>query len=133
ELFPRLFSFAANKNASLADCVIDFEGQRRWELLFQVELRCRHSALLDSLLTLIGEAPVFNSGSDVIGWKGNPQGIFSVKSCYDWVMSSNIASIQGISAVWNTIAPFRIQMFGWLAWHGKVKTTTFLLKRGVNT
>lgn len=63
---------------------------------------------------------------DAWKWKTNPSGLFSVASVYKSYELSLGPIRKMAEVVWNNCAPPRVKCFGWLAWQGKVKTSSFL-------
>ncbi|XP_028113211.1 uncharacterized protein LOC114311295 [Camellia sinensis] len=71
--------------------------------------------------------------SDELIWGADPSNTFSVSSVYFW-SESHLGPILPVAAsIWNNFAPPKVQCFGWMAWLGKIKTSSFLHRIGILT
>ncbi|GMP35715.1 hypothetical protein CsSME_00008056 [Camellia sinensis var. sinensis] len=61
----------------------------------------------------------------------DPSELFSVASVYSWSESLLGPVVAVAGSIWNNFAPPKVQFFGWLAWLGKVKTSSFLHRIGI--
>lgn len=132
EEFPRLFSLSNNKHRVVRvffenrDAADDWNPEfRRTLLAWKEEEVLRLVCLLRSAPDLCSEKP------DALKWTAESSRVFSAASAYKWSESllSLVTAITG--SIWNNSAPPKVQFFGWLAWHGKVKTSYFLHRIGI--
>ena len=67
--------------------------------------------------------------SDSVAWKG-PSG-FAMSEVCQWWMAVDSIGMDYWKLIWNSLAPFRVQCFFWLACVGRVKTAEFLFGQGI--
>ncbi|XP_028118586.1 uncharacterized protein LOC114316135 [Camellia sinensis] len=64
-------------------------------------------------------------------WRANSSGMYSVASGYR-TCESLLGPDRIVSGeVWNNCAPPKVKFFGWLAWLGKLKTSSYLQRIGI--
>ncbi|XP_028102995.1 uncharacterized protein LOC114302203 [Camellia sinensis] len=103
------------------------DQRRRPLLVWEEEEANRLFHLLNSTPTLC------NSRSNELIWGADPSNLFSVSSIYLW-SESHLGPIRLVAAsIWNNFAPPKVQCFGWMAWLGKIKTSSFLHRIGILT
>ena len=56
---------------------------------------------------------------DILFWKEDSVGCFSVKSIYNLVYNQSGDRVKVLDIVWKNVAPFKVQCFGWVAWMGR--------------
>lgn len=131
EVFPRLFTLSIDTMG-----VVDAYYQRRvgpvdWNLGFRRVLLAWEEEV-SRLYDFLRIAPdSCSSQSDTLSWIAGPSSSFTVSSAYNWWDSSLRLTLSCTNILRNNCAPSKAQFFGWLSWHGKVKTASFLCRIGV--
>lgn len=127
EEFPRLFSLSTNKHG-----VVKSFFQRRgeagsWKVGFRKALLIWKEQEVRRLYTLLGTVPTSCSNKpDELIWEADTSRMFTIFSAYNWCDSFLGPKLDMPGSIWNNCAPPNVQFFGWLAWQGKVKTSSFL-------
>ena len=84
-------------------------------------------SLIQAILT-----PFTSKGRERISWKGNPRGIFYLKSAYSIAMGTEADLVmRDFGWIWKLNALPRIKMFLWLCAHGSIGVKACLMRRGV--
>lgn len=68
---------------------------------------------------------------DCLHWEVNSSGQFTVASVWKWLQADRGPDLCIAKRLWKSVAPPKVQFFGWLAWRGRVKTAEFLRRIGV--
>ncbi|XP_073113467.1 uncharacterized protein [Elaeis guineensis] len=124
--FPNLFFFARNPNCS----VKHFLEKAPFQSSFRHPMSSLASRELQQLRLLLQNVPL-SPGQDSWTWKWNSNGIFRVKSCYNFLVHGGVISRFG-KGFWNIPMPEKAKLFYWLCYHDKVLTRENLIKRGIN-
>lgn len=128
-LYPILFSIAINRNASISSMGFWNGDKWIWTLAWSRELRVRDLIEQKSLLSLLKEAIISLSSHDEFVWAHCKAGKFTVKSLSYELDKELGQNSQIMSAkVWRGLVPPRIEIFVWLACHGKLNTKAKLAK-----
>ncbi|XP_039011227.1 uncharacterized protein LOC120140301 [Hibiscus syriacus] len=101
--FPRIFALSNNKKGKVTDFGC-FENNGWWM----------------SLMLLIDNIRMSESVDDFLGWSGNGDVLFSVKSCRMTLSSRNGDAFQWKKWVWSGLVPPRVETFLWHISHRKV-------------
>ncbi|XP_028095305.1 uncharacterized protein LOC114295281 [Camellia sinensis] len=75
--------------------------------------------------------PIRDGMVDRLKWNARNYGVFTMSSAYEWSASSVEASSNLVGCIWKNLAPPKVQLFGWLAWKERIKTTSYLQRLGV--
>ncbi|XP_028056520.1 uncharacterized protein LOC114260570 [Camellia sinensis] len=116
--------------------VIDFYNRRGgiqvWNLEFRRPLLAWEEEEVCRLHSfLINASEMRATKPDVWKWKADPSGVVSVASVYKRY-EFFLGSVRKMAVVvWNNCAPPKVKFFGWLAWQGNVKTSSFLQRIGI--
>ncbi|KAL7251725.1 hypothetical protein ACSBR1_013560 [Camellia fascicularis] len=130
--FPRLFSLSTDKYGTVSDFYSRRGGLQDWNLDFRRPLLAWEEEEVRRLYILISSVPDIRvSSPDIWKWKADPTGLFSVASVYKRCELSLGPGRNVAVAVWHNCAPPKVKFFGWLAWQGKVKTSSFLQRIGI--
>ncbi|XP_028085805.1 uncharacterized protein LOC114286794 [Camellia sinensis] len=130
--FPRLFSRSTDKYGTVSEFYTRRGGLQDWNLDFRRPLLAWEEDEVRRLYILISTVPAIRvSSPDIWIWKADPTGSFSVASMYKRC-ELFLGPIRNMAvAVWHNCAPLKVKFFGWLAWQGKVKTSSFLQRIGI--
>ena len=131
EDYPRLYSLSTEKEESLLQIsakkslgVWQFQ-LRRSLLAWEEEEVKRLSGFLESSPALREEI------EDSCSWLADKSGKFSVSSVWCWWAAVKESGVRVPAGVWESMASPKMQFFCWLAWRGRVKTSSFLHRIGV--
>ncbi|CAL5414285.1 unnamed protein product [Camellia sinensis] len=67
---------------------------------------------------------------DSCSWLAEKSGQFTVASIWRWRAAAGGNDLAVPAGVWESLAPPKMQFFCWLAWRGRVKTSSFLQRIG---
>ncbi|XP_020253777.1 uncharacterized protein LOC109830826 [Asparagus officinalis] len=127
-LYPSLYSLAWSNNVSIRSQGNLQNNNWHWHPLLKRSITSvPHSVKLD-FMNCIGMHKISNQ-VDIPLWSLTSNGLFSVKSLYDFLISRGIKS-STYSIVWNPLLPSKIQIFTWLLSMNRLHTKDNLLKKG---
>lgn len=130
--FPRLFSLSTVKDGVVSDFYTSSGGFQDWFLEFRRPLLAWEEEEVSRLHTLLRSAPVVRVISpDIWKWRADSSGMYSAASGYRRCESLLGPDRKVVGEVWNNCAPPKVKFFGWLAWLGKVKTSSYLQRIGI--
>ncbi|XP_058783785.1 uncharacterized protein LOC131658516 [Vicia villosa] len=93
--------------------------------------------MLQKLLDALGRVPVRENCEDSFSWALTTNGVFSVKSCYDFFMASlsgpplDSKKILALIYLWKYKVPSKTLDFGWRFIHNRIATRDQLVRMGV--
>ncbi|XP_059633971.1 uncharacterized protein LOC132276526 [Cornus florida] len=127
--FPRLFSIAVDKHATVANCYQLDNSGITWNVLFRRSFQDWEledvSIFLDQLYWQEG----LGRGYDDLTWIPSSRGHFEVRSLF--LCLSNFAPYDlPWKTIWRSMAPTRVAFFVWTAVWRKILTIDNLRKRG---
>ncbi|XP_028061933.1 uncharacterized protein LOC114265350 [Camellia sinensis] len=132
EEFPRLFSLFTNKIGVVSDFYNRSGGFQVWNLEFRRTLLAWKEEEVSRIHSFFMNAPAMRvTKQDAWKWKADPSGLFSVASMYKSYELSLGPVRKMAEVVWNNCGPPKVKFLGWLAWQGKVKTSSFLQHIGI--
>lgn len=130
--FPRLFSLSTDKNGVVKVFFEQRSDDGGWNMGFRRPLLVWEEEEAQRLSNLLRNAPALcNNKPDELKWSADPSELFSVASVYSWSESLLGPVLAVAGSIWNNFAPPKVQFFRWLAWLGKVKTSSFLHRIGI--
>lgn len=130
EKFPRLFSLSTEKDITLSALLERKRLSRIWEFNFQRVLFAWEAEELERLVTLVNQVELgAGDNEDCLKWLACSSEQFSISSLSKAFADS--PSILSTGLLWYNLAPPKVQLLGWLAWKGRLKTAMFLQKIGV--
>lgn len=68
---------------------------------------------------------------DMLWWKSDPIGMFTVKNAAKWCESLNGPNLETPELIWHNPSPLKAQFFSWLAWKGRIKSSDYLHRLGI--
>ncbi|GMP72459.1 hypothetical protein CsSME_00030493 [Camellia sinensis var. sinensis] len=126
-LFPRLYSVSMQQGVSVAVIKSTSNGSGGWDLSFRRALFQWEVEELRKMKELLQTAPELRYGVvDGLSWAADRSGIFTVSSAYKWSELTTTMPTQVVELIWKNAAPPKAQFFAWLAWKGRIKTSTYL-------
>lgn len=129
--FPRMFRLALNKNGLVSEFVQWKDGMWQWNVELRRQLFDWESESYDRLMSVLAVVKLSTCRKDVMIWKPNPNGRFSVASfCMELDALKTFSDFKG-SFVWQGIAPPRIEVFCWVALRGRNPTKQMLKRRNI--
>jgi zinc-binding in reverse transcriptase len=123
-LFPLLYDLASNKDVTISQII----GYNRFYLSFTRTLNNALSQQLQSLYTLLSSVAL-NHNTNIIIWRWSTSGLFSVRSCYNWLDFGGVKSNR-FQITWSATIPLKIKIFFWLVQRNKILTKDNLRKKG---
>ncbi|XP_028085233.1 uncharacterized protein LOC114286279 [Camellia sinensis] len=131
-LFPKLYSLFMHKGLSVAVITSESNGDGEWDLSFRRALFQWELEELRRMKELLQTAPELRNGVlDGLSWAADRSGIFTVSSVYKWSELPSNLPTKVVNLIWKNAAPPKVQFFAWLAWKGRIKTSTFLQSIGI--
>jgi hypothetical protein len=129
EVFPRIYSLASNKEASIVDNFDSLSGSHQWNVSFLRFLNDWEVKDLASFYSLLYSYNL-GGGVDKIWWFPNRNGKFEVRSFYN-ILISNVSFPFPWKSIWCTKAPPRVAFFVWLATLGNILNLDILRKKNM--
>lgn len=128
--FPRLFSISCHQHASVNSMGLWDGYSWVWNLTWARALRVRDIAEKNLLQSLLNGVCISLANDDEIIWSPSKTGNFSVKSFAEELAKADqsISHDITIGKIWKGLVPPRIELFSWLACHGKLNTRAKLAK-----
>ena len=127
--FPKLYSIARYKDASIAT-LMSFESRMmHWNLSFIRSVHDWELELVSSFMDCIYASPLKREGDDHIGG-GSPSNHFAVKRFYRYLIPHSPILFPW-KIIWKAKVPPRVAFFSWIAAWGKALTIDNLRKRGL--
>lgn len=132
EDFPHLFSLSTDKLQSVKALQIRRNAQVEWTLNFRRSLFQWELEELNRLTVVLLSAPAIRENVvDCLRWNADPSGGFTVSSAYKWCERSLGPVFKAVNIIWKNVSSPKAQFFGWLAWKGRIKTSSYLQRIGV--
>ncbi|KAL7202514.1 hypothetical protein ACSBR1_034063 [Camellia fascicularis] len=129
--FPLLFNISYDKEGSLHQYFARKSSPSAWNLPHRRELYPWELAEEERLIDILSSAPSLCLDSeDCQVWSIASAGQFSVSALYSHSSSFLGPHLRICKCVWNSILPFRVSFFCWLAWKNRIKCSDFLLNIG---
>lgn len=129
--FTMLFSLSTEKEDSLQQLSAKIGASGRWQLQFRRSLLAWEEEELQRLLDMLLLTPRLRDGvEDSCSWLAEKSGQFTVASVWRWRAAAGGNDLVVPAGVWVSLAPPKMQFFCWLAWRGRVKTSSFLQRIG---
>ncbi|OVA02993.1 Reverse transcriptase zinc-binding domain [Macleaya cordata] len=130
ESFKELYKVSRKQNALVADMMqTDGNGRVLWDLDLPRRLSDQEAREFSQLSFLL-ETYELNGNEDTRLCRGERNGKFSVKSCYEVIHKGGIPNFTEIG-IWDQLIPTKISFFIWLVYHNAAPTQDNLAKRGM--
>ncbi|CAL5418245.1 unnamed protein product [Camellia sinensis] len=131
EEFPRLYSLSTEKEESLQLISVK-KSLGGWQLQFRRRLLAWEEEELQRLYAALESSPVLREEvEDSCSWLISKSGKFSVSSLWNWLVVNRGPVLEVPAGVWASLAPLKMRFICWLAWRGRIKTSSFLRRIGV--
>ena len=124
-LFPNLFSIASDIGLTVASVLEN--GQIN--LTFRRQLTGSYREEWVTLINELSSINLIRDKLDVLHWRWNATGRFTVHSFYTWLEYGGVKK-KYFDTIWKAKIPFKIKIFLWLVKQKKVLTRVNLSKRG---
>lgn len=131
DVFPNLFNLTINKEGWVAEAWEEDEVGGSWGLRFNRHLNDWEVGEVESLLSKLHPLTIRRGVDDLIGWRENKNGTFSVKSFYS-SFSRGIRPPFPALIIWSPWVPTRVSFFGWEAAWSRLLTIDRLKRNGWN-
>ncbi|XP_057778386.1 uncharacterized protein LOC130997144 [Salvia miltiorrhiza] len=135
ELFPRLFHLSNNKGGAISSMGTWFEGEWRWDLKWNRELRQRELDQVQQLTSSTCNVRLTAGSKDSWCWKASKNGVFSVQSAY-YALGLESRSMEErrveneMALIWKASA--KAVITAWKVLRGRFPTFDNLRRRQVN-
>ncbi|KAE8729083.1 Ubiquitin-activating enzyme E1 1 [Hibiscus syriacus] len=132
EVFPRLFVLSVNKNGKLKEFGEFKSSVWCWHVQLRRSLSDWELVQFCDLMTLIHNIPLSKDLSDGWVWRGNGDGIYSVKTSVQ--ACSPVLSVDSfwMKFIWRGLVPPRVEVFLWQVVHHRLPVKQELQRRGVS-
>jgi hypothetical protein len=135
--FPRLFSLSVQKEALVSDLAVSGVDSISWNFIWRRGLFVWEETLVNRLYALLNQVRL-SDGPDTWWWKGDPDGVFSVKTAYSILfslVSGEVDQVERVNPVfariWKSPAPSKLIAFSWQVLHNRIPTKDNLMRRGI--
>jgi hypothetical protein len=135
EKFPRLFSLSEQKEQLIGELFAELFDRSR--LIWRRSLFLWEEELVDQLVAMVREVR-FTTERDKWVWKLEDDGVFSVKSSYQYLAAemanSELVSVEAarvFEKIWTSPAPSKIIAFSWQLLYDRLPSKSNLRNRGV--
>ena len=116
DAFPNLFNLAVNKEGWVAEDWEEDGVRGSWGLRFNRHLNDWEVGEVESLLSKLHPLTIRSGVDDLLWWRENKNGTFSVKSFYDSFSRGTRPPFLA-RVIWTPWVPIRASFFGWeVAW-----------------
>ncbi|KAL8525193.1 hypothetical protein ACS0TY_014713 [Phlomoides rotata] len=104
-----------------------------WEWRWRRGLFDRELPMLDELLSVVNRYTPNQGVKDTWKWNRAPNGVYSTKTAYEWIMRSKEGEAQQeleeFKLIWNSFSPSKVRMHAWRILWDRIPTTTKLIRR----
>jgi hypothetical protein len=137
EAFPRLYSISIQKEGAVRDMAEGMGVGLEWNFLWRRSLFSWEVDLVSRLRDILRSVKL-SAGPDRWYWRVDPDGVFSVKSAYSYLIKEGLGSMEEslgdnkvFDQIWRSPAPSKIIAFSWQALHNRIPTRDNLALRGI--
>jgi hypothetical protein len=137
ELYPNLFAKELIRDVRLADRLRSDGAHAAWEWQWNGPLSETEQQQLDSLCTLLVGFSLHSNRLDSWRWIPGTVGIFSVKSCYNFLLVKyqpavlDSEMLEVLKSLWKNDLPSKVLVFGWRLLLQRLPTRRALHHRGI--
>ena len=130
--YPRLFSLSLNQGMKVGEVGFWEEDVWHWPLEWRRERFNWESILEVELLTTLSRAVLNKDSKDFITWRGDPKGVFSVRSAYDVLTNQGSGPDKDVfSTLWKAKAFPKVLCTAWRILLDRIPTYQNLVRRGI--
>ncbi|CAJ2628180.1 unnamed protein product [Trifolium pratense] len=139
DLFPNLYAKELQQQSKVADRLLSGREGLIWRWEWSDALTQPEEQELSSLKELLMTVSLNPSSVDRWRWIVGQAGLFSVKSCYDFLAQNgstetiNSRLLEAIQMMWNNNVPSKVSVFGWRLLLEKLPTRDALASKGIIT
>ena len=112
--FPALFAIADSKGALVADVWDTLRAEGAWNLSFVRSFNDWELDIVQHFICLINNMKVDLLGRDRLFWKGDKNGMYTVKENYKRIEGGDVKVVP-INLLWNSCVPPKVRFFAWEA------------------
>ena len=129
-LYPRLYSLSCDKGKTVGEVGRWEEDRWRWGLNWRRDMFEWESNLESELLPILSMT-MCKEAQDHLIWRGDPKGMFTVKSTYS-IMTNHVDTRGCVfSSLWQAKAKPKVLTTAWRILLDKVSTRANIIRRGV--
>ncbi|XP_058751979.1 uncharacterized protein LOC131625099 [Vicia villosa] len=138
--FPAVYNLSRLQNGSIAEMGAFHRGNWSWNVNVPAESLLADPVAAVEALELIQRIAMtkpIEDATDMVIWRHNQDGVFSVKSCYSLIRDRNKEDIlpnetlKALMMVWETNIPSKIKVFGWRVLLNRLPSRDQLVKRKI--
>ncbi|CAJ2652624.1 unnamed protein product [Trifolium pratense] len=139
DLFPNLYAKEVQQKSKVADRLLSGREGLNWRWEWSDALTLSEEQELSSLKELLMNVSLNPLCADRWRWIVGQAGLFSVKSCYDFLAQNgstetiNSRLLEAIQMMWNNNVPSKVSVFGWRLLLEKLPTRDALASKGIIT
>ena len=112
--FPALFAIADLKGALVADVWVTLRGEGAWNLSFVRSFNDWELDIVQHFICLINNMKVDLLGRDRLFWKGDKNGMYTIKENYKRIEGGDLKVVP-LNLLWNSCVPPKVRFFAWEA------------------
>jgi len=132
-LYPRLYSLSCDKGKLVGEVRNWEEDRWRWVLNWRRDRFEWESNLESDLLSILSMGCISKEAQDHLLWRGDPKGMFTVKSAYFTLTNHQQVSLKEsvFCSLWQAKAVPRVLVTAWRVLLDRIPTRANLIRRGV--
>lgn len=133
-IYPRLYTLSLDKEANIASMGVWDGLEWRWCFQWRREMFEWEKECFEDLTQKLRSVHLDPNNEDKVIWTWSNKGEFSTKSFTQAMWEKQHLQVNhAVKGVWRGLVPHRIEIFGWLAIMGKLKTREKLKTMGIVT
>jgi hypothetical protein len=138
-LFPNIYAKEAVQDVSIAERYSSADPNTNWAWQWTTQLNAEEQQQLNELSTLLVGFHLYPDRPDSWRWIPGSAGIFSVKSCYNFLLETRQTEViddsvlEVIKKFWRNDLPSKVLVFGWRLLLERLPTKGALHRRGILT
>ncbi|CAJ2635642.1 unnamed protein product [Trifolium pratense] len=139
DLFPDLYAKEAIKNVKVSERLRGNGLVPLWRWNWSESLSVNEARQLTELQGLFDGFSLHNNNHDQWRWIPDSNGLFTVKSCYTYLLNLRQVQLQdalvleAIQRLWKSDVPSKVNVFGWMLLLNRLPTRAALHHRGILT
>ncbi|CAJ2652779.1 unnamed protein product [Trifolium pratense] len=139
DLFPDLYAKEAIKNVKVSERLRGNGLVLLWRWNWSESLSVKEARQLTELQGLFDGFSLHNNNHDQWRWIPDSNGLFTVKSCYTYLLDLRQVEFQdshvleAIQRLWKSDVPSKVNVFGWSLLLNRLPTRAALYHRGILT
>lgn len=120
--YPRLFSICHDQEIS-----VHTAAELEWNLSYRRSFGTLEMEEWRDLMVRLDNVTL-SEIEDKVTWKLEKTGRYTTRSMYRYITFAGVIDVR-MMELWNSKVPLKVQIFLWMAWHGRIQTVQQLKKR----